>query len=190
MRILLTLAGRVAALSLAAGAIALVLFGVLRPFTARLAELDQDRRLVVASIERMSARVQHRDSFAERLAELEREVFESEAHIRAGTTSLGAAEMQRLLSEAAPGHGVQVQSTQALPSAEEAGFQRITLRADVTGEFPGIVQLLQELESGRPYIFLEAVDMRASPGTVAAETQHPVLSVRMDLVAYMLGPQT
>ncbi len=180
--------GRVGALSLLLSVVALVVFGVVLPFNARLAALEEDRRIAATAIERLSERVRHRDQFAERLAAFEKQVSASDEHIQAQTAALGAAVMQRLLTEAAGRHGVHIDSTQVVPGPPATGLQRVVLRAELEGPFPGIAALLHGLESGLPYMFIKAVDMRASPGVAPGETEDPRLSVRIDVAAFIVEP--
>jgi hypothetical protein len=180
--------GRVGALALLLSGVALVVFGVVLPFNARLSALEEDSRIAATAIERLSERVRHRDRFAERLAAFEKQVSASEEHIQAQTPALGAAVMQRLLTEAAVQHGVHVDSTQVVPGAPAIGLQRVVLRADIDGPFRGIAALLHGLESGLPYMFIEAVDMRASPGVAPNEMEDPSLSVRIDVAAVIVEP--
>jgi general secretion pathway protein M len=181
------LAGRVAALGLAAGVLTLVIAGALVPFANRLADLDEQKRIAAGAVERLVARIGDREGFAERLTALEQEVAASKTHIEAETPALGSAVMQQLLAAAAARHGIQVASVQVLPGTAEAGFQRIALRADVQGPLPGMTGLLHDLESGRPYMFVEAIDIQSH--TTTSESEHPLVSVRTDLVSYMREPE-
>lgn len=180
--------GRIAALALAAGAVALVTMGFILPFSARLSELEEDSRTAAAAIERLSARVRHRDSFAERLKALEEEVSGNPAHIQAETTSLGAAVLQGLLTEAAARQGVQVASTQVLPGARASGFERIVLRADIAGPYPSIAALLHGIESGVPFMFVDTIEIRPGADLAAGNAQASDVSVRLDVAAYMMEP--
>lgn len=182
------LVARIAALALAGGVFALLTTGVVVPFADRLAGLDEQKRIAAAAVERLTARIGDRGGFAERLVAMEKGVAASDTHIEAQTPALGSAVMQRLLAEAAARHGIQVASVQVLPGTGEAGFQRIALRADLQGPFPGVAALLHDLESGRPYIFIEAIGMQAHTGTSGQADEEPLLSVRTDLVAYMMEP--
>lgn len=183
------LVGRIAALALAAGVVALIVTGLVVPFAERLASLDQQKRIAAAAVQRLTIRIGDRDGFAQRLNALKMEVAASDTHVKAATPAIGSAVVQRLLAEAAARNGVRVASVQVLPGTAEAGFQRIALQADLQGPFPGMAALLHDLESGRPYVFVEAVDIEAHSGAQAGE-EAPLLSVRADLVAYMMEPQT
>lgn len=180
---------RLAALALAGGLCALLLLGGVVPFAGVLASLDEDVGIAASAVGRLQARIADREGFAERLADLEREIAASDMHITAETPAIGAAVMQQLLAEAAARAGVQVASVQVLPDGPEGGFRRIALRGEFWGPLPGVMSLLHELESGRPYIFIDALEFRARSDAAADPGEHPVLSVRADLLAYMTDPK-
>jgi general secretion pathway protein M len=87
------------------------------------------------------------------------------------------AEMKRLVEDA----GGQLRSTQDLPAAAEAGFERVEARFDLALPLSGLPNLLGAIESHAPFLFLDKIEIHASEtvGTMAVP-----LSVRWTVHGY------
>lgn len=182
-----TIFGRLAAIALAVAVVAVALAGGVLPIAERLAELDEKKRTAADTIDRLSARMRDRDGLAERMSDMRARLLESEMSVQAATPPLGAAKMQRFLTEAAELNGLELASVQILPVIAEGGFQRIGLAADLSGPLTAVAGFLYKLESAKPYLFVETIGVRSVQGmAAAAEDTDPILSLHTKFFAYMV----
>lgn len=187
--------GKLAALALAALVVWMAADGVARPVLGAFARLDEDARLARAAIARLETRVRAGADLALRAAEIERLAAASELQLVADTPALAAAQVQRRLGDLAELEGLGVLSVQTMPTAEIEGLRRVAVRAELTGSIAGLASLLHEIESGRPMLFVERLEIRARPpdagglrlGPPRGDGDRDALMVRLDVSGYLAG---
>jgi hypothetical protein len=103
--------------------------------------------------------------------------------LAAADDALAAAELQTLLGAAAAAEGVQLATLQVEPATALPGARRIALRVTLSAPFAPLLRLMNRLESGRPVVRLEAVEIQA---TSAGED--PELSASLSLAALRTAP--
>lgn len=109
-------------------------------------------------------------------------------YLTSNTEAVAAAELQRILKTLTATNGVQVLSTQILPTSDERQFLRVAIRARLRGTLPAIVDTAYSIETNSTFLFLDNVslgnqtDRRRGPGTTSTQFE-----VNMDIVAYMPG---
>lgn len=178
---------RAAALGLLVLLLAMTVEAVILPVRGAFLGVESDRALAVAAIERLALRVRDRATFEDQIAALETEVAASDLWVRAETPALAAAAVQRRLETAAEAAGVEIVSTQSLPPGGEDDAGQVALRADLRASTEALAVLLHDVETGRPFLFVDRLRMRNLRGGVmrmAAETGPAELSVQLDLIAY------
>lgn len=117
-------------------------------------------------------------------------------YLKSNSDALGAAELQRSVKRVAAPKGAEIISTQILPSKQEEGSTRVTLRVRMKGSLETLVSVFHELETGSPYLFLENVSIRGraiSRRRVARPTsgvKPPDLDIDFELSGYMRGTET
>lgn len=109
--------------------------------------------------------------------------------------TLAAAELQQHLSRMVGASGGQVVSTQILQKDSDGALSVVALQVHIRGEISDLVNLLYSIESGRPLLFVEnlqisSVAQRTPQRRVQARRNQaprkvlPSLDVRFDLIAH------
>lgn len=122
--------------------------------------------------------------------QLKRMLATNRHFIRRDTEALAAARLQEIVQRLAGTSGMEVLSTQILPSSEEAGFTRVALKVRMRGQLEDTVKLFHALETGQPYLFLDDVSVRSHARRTHKLTASyaQMLNVAFDLVGYMQKP--
>jgi len=118
-------------------------------------------------------------------------------YLKSRSDALGAAELQRILKRVATPKGAEIISTQILPSKQEEGVTRVTLRVRMRGSLETLVGVFYALETGNPYLFLNNVALRGRPlarrrvvGMARGVKKLPTLDIDFELSGYMRGKAT
>ena len=118
-------------------------------------------------------------------------------YLKSRSDALGAAELQRILKRVATPKGAEIISTQILPSKQEEGATRVTLRVRMRGSLETLVGVFYALETGNPYLFLNNVALRGRPlarrrvvGMARGVKKLPTLDIDFELSGYMRGKAT
>ena len=122
--------------------------------SARIEDLQQQLTL-------FKARVAMRPAVEMRLADLKKNEASSTGLIGGNSAELAAANMQNLVKALFESDTAQIRSAQNLPAVTADGFQRIEVQYDVSVPMTRMKDVVYRLETGVPYLFLDAVDMRA-----------------------------
>lgn len=117
----------------------------------------RDARAHIAELNEQMEKIQAREQRVAPLAARDKAVS---PFFEAGTITLaGAALQQRLEAAAASAKGRLVSSkVEMAPRGDE---RRIALTAELTIAEPDVQALLYDLETGRPYLFVDALEVRA-----------------------------
>ena len=126
--------------------------------------------------------------------QLQQAVAGNRQYLQSATEALAAADLQRIINRVAGTNGMDVFSTQTLPSIEESDFTGIALKVRMRGPLENLVKVFHALETGQPYLFLQNVSInsrgqrriqRSRKGRPASNAQ--LLQVDFDLVGYLSG---
>ncbi len=84
-------------------------------------------------------------------------------------------------------HGGQLRSIQSLPVRSDGDFRGIAVRVQISANFSSFHHLLYELESEKPFVFVDNLDVRNRRGNrrAARENFDPQLTIRFDLAGYL-----
>ncbi len=134
------------------------------------------------------------------IAELDRRRNAAGTHLRGASDALVAAELQTRVKLAVESHGGRLTSTQILAAKDESELRRIGMRVQMTATIEVLHQIFYQLESSKPLIFLDNIDIRtrraarprrrrsgSTPADVAATPaeNEPNLNFRFDIYGYM-----
>ena len=114
------------------------------------------------------------------------------ATLSGGSDALAAAGLQEQIKRRIEGAGGQLKSTQILPVIEEGVYRRISLRVQVQGELEALQAVLYSVEDGRPYLFVDNLDLRKrrqSRSRRNAGSAQQFLELRFDLFGYRRGSE-
>lgn len=180
---------RAAAVSLLAGAIGIVvLVGVvpLFAYSARLSdEIDQSSALI-GRLEKLAAA---RGAYEAQVADLENRRSDANVYLSGPSEGVAAADLQQLFTAIVDERGGTVRSTQSLPPKPDGDAVRIAVRFVLEASIADLADMLADLESRTPYVFVGDLDVQTrGNGKDSAEAKvEPGLLIRMDLYGYLEG---
>lgn len=117
-------------------------------------------------------------------------------YLSAASETLAGAEIQSRLKTLFESIGAEQRSVQTLASETADGLVRITVRTQFTAETGALYQLLHQLETEAPLLFVDNLDIRRKQNRrrrrrddqQAQPDAAGPLDVRMDLYGYLRGP--
>lgn len=159
-----------------------------------LAELDRTRAAIDLSREQL---VRYRQ-MAYGLVELQAQLDEARRRERNGVgllegsnEALVGAELQARIKALAERNGAELRSVQILPPRDDEKLRKITVRTQLSLAGDSLPGLLAAIEASTPFLFIEALDIRARPtraqAAAAAGEGGIGLEARIDASGYMRG---
>ncbi len=128
------------------------------------------------------------------LADLRDRRSPSGVYLKRQSDALAAAELHDRVKGVIEASGGGLKSIQALPVATDSTFVRVAIRVQMQGGIDALNEVFFALESGKPFIFLENVDIRSRQARRKRKDQSGkgagkdvVLSIRFDAYGYMPG---
>jgi hypothetical protein len=84
-------------------------------------------------------------------------------------------------------NGGKLRSIQILPVKTDGDFKRVSVRVQLTATLGSFARILYALESGKPYVFIDNLDVKNRRGRKAKqkEEEDPELVIRFDLYGYL-----
>lgn len=184
-------ASRAAALGVLAAAVVLGWAILAEPYRALLAgqeaELQQGRdRLahltrIAGTVPGLADALEQGAAAGERL---------TDPYLPGASDSLAAATLQGHLGEMAQRAGMSVTSVEPAPAAEAADSGRVALTLSLNGAIDGMQRLLHAIESQRPLLFVEEIDI-LNPSVTEARFDpagHVLVGVRLRVAGYRRVP--
>jgi len=184
--------GKLVALALMAAALLAAYALVIEPVYlgyVRYGETIAGSERLLADYRRLGAA---RPGLEARLGELDRREGRRGDYLQAASDTLAAAALQGELRQLFERTGAVQRSVQALPATAVDGLVKIAVRAQFSAETEALAAILHELESGRPFLFVDDLDIRrqarrrrARDAETDEDTAAGTLDVRLDLYGYM-----
>ncbi|TNE75959.1 MAG: hypothetical protein EP334_09365 [Gammaproteobacteria bacterium] len=123
---------------------------------------------------------------------------EGDLFLSGNKQSIASANLREFINEAVKRSGGQLVSSQDYEADPVPSATPIGLRLQVSGEVQNLVDLLYELESARPVIFIDELSVTSSSSRVRSSrvslrnrnvrrTNQSSLDIRMDVVGYLAG---
>ncbi len=181
---------RLAALLLLAAVLAATYVWAIEPVIAAHAEVDRaiaGSRDMLGRFERLGAA---RDALKSQAEAIGRETETTAYYLTGGTDALAAADLQSRVQTLVQSVGGQMASLQTLPSEDEQGFRRVTIRLQMRTTIGPLARILHSLETGTPLLFIDNLDIQSrAPRTRDKEeaTVDPVLTVGFDVYGYLVA---
>ncbi len=132
-----------------------------------------------------------RSAYAARLEELTARESASQVYLQGETDALAAARLQDQVSGVIERHGGTVRSIQSLPGQDDEDFRRVSVRVQFTGTTESLFQAVYSLETARPFVFIDNLDIRNRRSRRRANQQsdNPALNVTLDLSGFVRPPR-
>ena len=137
---------------------------VVMPIANQGLEYNENKQDLAFRLKRFRQVIASKDSVLEKIAEA-REQIQSQGYFSAQQSeSLASAELQKLLKKSISAAGGQLTSTQVLPRKIEQSFIRISVKVRMVGDMEALRSVLYEIETSRPLILVEQLDIRPIRG--------------------------
>lgn len=178
---------RSAALALLAGVAAAVFLLAVAPTLEAYGRTEADVREAVRLLQRYQRVASTRPAVEAQLAELEVRQAESGVYLSGATDALAAAELQDRVKAIIQASGGALTSTQALPVKTEGTLRRVSVRVQFTGTIETLHQAVYDLETYKPYLMIDNIDVRNRQRRRRANQPEPEarLTIRLDLYGYL-----
>lgn len=158
------------------------------PVIAMHAELDD---LIDHNKEMLVRYLRHaatRDGLEKRIGELRRAPSTGEGFLEGNSVALASAHLVKTVKTVVAASGGKLSSTQVLPSKEGERFQQVSVRVTMTADIETVQKVLHALEAGRPYLFLDELNIRQRRARSRRKVNRPPVSrlqVRFNVYGFM-----
>lgn len=183
---------KLAALGLLLMVLALAYFAVVAPLLG----LGKEYRETVDDLRFRQQHLQKiadgKDALTKRLEDIRALARKNEAFLPTSTAALAAADLQTRIKQAVSAAGGELSSTQVIPERNEENAVRVGVKIRMTGSTAVLRQVLHSFESGKPYLFIENLNIRPIRMPRNPREKNPTvedrLSVDFDVIGYMQAP--
>ena len=165
----------------------LVIF-VLIPWYQKMAEYGDTIESWEGSLRRFQSKLSERPALEAALNDSQYETKIRTYYLKGNTDALAGAELQQQVKEAIEKTNGQLVSTQLLMSAQsQTKVPRVTVKVRMRGDTNDLMTVLYELESGKPFLFVEEMSARGSKGN--ASNRKEILDINLTLNGFMSNRQ-
>ncbi len=121
------------------------------------------------------------------LQRLDRQQARSGIYLAGETDALAAAALQEDVRAKVERNGGKLRSIQILPVKTDGDFKQVSVRVQLTATLGSFARILHALESGKPYVFINNLDVKNRRVRKATQAQKddPELVIRFDLYGYL-----
>ena len=147
-------------------------------------EASQEALEQLARYEHISKTNPNRKAELEKLA---KQQSRSGVYLAGDTDALAAAGLQEDVGAKIEKNGGKVRSMQILPVKTDGDFKRVSVRVQLTATLGSFARILYALESGKPYVFIDNLDVKNRRARKAKKgtQEDPELVIRFDLYGYL-----
>lgn len=186
MKQLTSMQSKAAAIAILLGVLLLIVSIVAAPIWLLNRRYDGAVDEAAGRLDRYSRIVGMRDGLQQKTVEIQ--ALESSRHFLKSTSpALAAAELQEQAKIILDGNGGKLNSIQILPHKDDGGFRQVSVALQFTAPLSAVKAMLYALESARPYLFIDNLQVRVPPGPLAGNKDgmsEPELFVQFDLAGY------
>ena len=178
---------RAAALALLALVIVSAYLSLVAPVVESYRSTDDETQHVLEQLARYG---QLSKAYPNRKAQLERldkQQARSGIYLAGTTDALAAAALQEDVGAKIERNGGKLRSIQILPVKTDGDFKQVSVRVQLTATLGSFARILHALESGKPYVFIDNLDVKNRRARKATKSQQddPELVIRFDLYGYL-----
>ncbi|NOR71185.1 MAG: general secretion pathway protein GspM [Methylomarinum sp.] len=152
------------ALGLLVVALLLVLFVAIIPLGSTGVDYHEQKQTLIFRLQRAKQIIARKDRVQQDIEEIKQQ-YQSQNYFSTHTTvALASADLQQFIKSAISQAGGQLTSTQVLPSKNEDGFNRVTVKVRMSGDIEVLRNVLHEIESSVPVMIIDQIDIRPVRG--------------------------
>jgi general secretion pathway protein M len=178
--------GKLTALGLALLAMAGAYQVVVAPLAAAYAERTIQVAETAARATRLESSAAQLPALRESLAEMQASNEWTRLALPGASDTLAAAALQSAVSDIVAAAGSRVASAEIVPPQAHEGWRRIGVRLTFSGDLPRLAAVLSSLESARPYLFADNMELSSDASTmvVAESAAESRLKISLDVFGY------
>jgi general secretion pathway protein M len=159
----------------------LVVMLLIVPIISKGLEYYENKQDLAFRLKRFNQVVSSKDAVLAKISEA-REQFQAQGYFSTQKTeSLASAELQKFLKKAIATAEGQLTSTQVLPRKDERAFTRIAVKVRMTGDMEVLRSVLYEIETSKPLILVEQLDIRPSRGKRNRKTRKVEVTGKLNI---------
>jgi general secretion pathway protein M len=178
--------GRLLALMLLGFVIATAYLAAAAPLIDFYGERENVAETDTALLRRLNAVAAELPTLRARLAALHGAMDSDSLTLAGASDALAAAGLQSRLEPLAAASGMTIGSTEILPAETEDDYRRIGLRLIVSGSYEALLELLAAIDSGRPPLVVDNLQIRTLMRQLGAE-QSVGLDASLDVYGFRLA---
>jgi general secretion pathway protein M len=183
---------KLSAIAILLGLIGLLVLIVVYPLWSLQQEYQDSVESYRFKLEHLKQVASEKDHLAQRVEGIRALAQKNEAFLPTNTAALATAELQTLIKQAVSEAGGELSSTQVIPERAEENAVRVGVKVRISATTPMLRQMLHHFESGKPYLFIDNLNIRPIriPRNPNDKNQRieDRLSVDFDVIGYMQAP--
>jgi general secretion pathway protein M len=178
---------RTAALSLLVFVIGALYLLIVSPVIEAYRSTDEASQEVLEQLARYENISKTNPNRKAELEKLAKQQSRSGVYLAGDTDALAAAGLQEDVGVKIEKNGGKVRSMQILPVKTDGDFKRVSVRVQLTATLGSFARILYALESGKPYVFIDNLDVKNRRARKAKKgtEEDPELVIRFDLYGYL-----
>lgn len=178
---------RLTAVALLLAMLAAAYLYVVAPLVTAYRDADEEIQTTRDLIARYESIATTRQTYQDQRVELSSRQVGSGVYLLAESDALASAELQGRIRDTVAAHGGTLRSIQTLPAEADGEFMRVAVRVQFTASLASIHHILYTLETNRPFVFLDNLDVRNRRARRRKELENtdPDLTIRFDLAGYL-----
>ncbi len=180
-------ASRAAALGLLAFLIGTAYLLLVAPVIGTYRDTDEATQHVFEQLARYGQLSKTYPNRKAQLERLDRQQARSGIYLAGETDALAAAALQEDVGAKIERNGGKLRSMQPLPVKTDGDFKKVSVRVQMTATLGSLARILHALEAGKPYVFIDNLDVKNRRARKATQAQQddPELVIRFDLHGYL-----
>lgn len=184
---------RIAALLILLGVIGAVASAALLPVLIASQNYEGSIKDLRFKLEKYEQTGRLESSLKARLSRLASQGMSDEDLLAGASTAIAGANLQALMKQRVGSSNGRLVSTQILPASSDGNMDRISIRAQFTGDIEALQRTLYTIEFSRPLLFVDNLQIQAKrqsrrrirrPRRNSAATTAGVLTVSLDVSGY------
>lgn len=159
----------------------LVVMLLVVPIASKGQEYYETKQDLAFRLKRFKQVIASKDAVLSKIAEARKE-FQAQGYFNTQQTeSLASAEIQQFLKKSISTAGGELTSTQVLPIKKEQSFTRITVKVRMTGDMEALRSVLYEIETSKPLVLVEQLDIRPVRGKRNRKTRKIEMTGKLNI---------
>lgn len=175
------------ALGLLMAIVLLVILVLLLPLLMKTVELKETTGDLAFKLKRYERILARKDAVFDSVEKLTAQYQEQGYFYTQSTEALASAALQGTIKTTIANAGGQLTSTQILPSKNTEGFVRVAIKVRMSGDMNVLRSVLYQLESAKPLLMIEQLDIRPVRGSRNRQTRKIEPSSELNVNFQVLG---